>query len=146
MVLENGVDLSEVMHVKLNIDNRSPVYLQLIEYFKEQIASGKLAMGEEIPSRRELARTLNINPNTVQRAYREMEEMGLIYTDGNMPSKVTRDETVIKKVREELVQDALEHFVSTIKTLQIPLEDVYPLLEKTYREKNGDKADGGEAK
>lgn len=134
------------MHVKLNIDNRSPVYLQLIEYFKEQIASGKLAMGEEIPSRRELARTLNINPNTVQRAFREMEEMGLIYTDGNMPSKVTRDETVIKKVREELVQDALEHFVSTIKTLQIPLEDVYPLLEKTYREKNGDKADGGEAK
>lgn len=134
------------MHVKLNIDNRSPVYLQLIEYFKEQIASGKLAMGEEIPSRRELARTLNINPNTVQRAYREMEEMGLIYTDGNMPSKVTRDETVIKKVREELVQDALEHFVSTIKTLQIPLEDIYPLLEKTYREKNGDKADGGEAK
>lgn len=132
--------------MKLNIDNRSPVYLQLIEYFKEQIASGKLAMGEEIPSRRELARTLNINPNTVQRAYREMEEMGLIYTDGNMPSKVTRDETVIKKVREELVQDALEHFVSTIKTLQIPLEDVYPLLEKTYREKNGDKADGGEAK
>lgn len=131
------------MHVKLNIDNRSPVYLQLIEYFKEQIASGKLAMGEEIPSRRELARTLNINPNTVQRAYREMEEMGLIYTDGNMPSKVTRDETVIQKVREELVQDALEHFVSTIKTLQIPLEDVYPLLEKTYREKNGDKADGG---
>lgn len=132
--------------MKLNIDNRSPVYLQLIEYFKEQIASGKLAMGEEIPSRRELARTLNINPNTVQRAYREMEEMGLIYTDGNMPSKVTRDETVIQKVREELVQDALEHFVSTIKTLQIPLEDVYPLLEKTYREKNGDKADGGEAK
>lgn len=132
--------------MKLNIDNRSPVYLQLIEYFKEQIASGKLAMGEEIPSRRELARTLNINPNTVQRAYREMEEMGLIYTDGNMPSKVTRDETVIKKVREELVQDALEHFVSTIKTLQIPLEDIYPLLEKTYREKNGDKADGGEAK
>lgn|SRR5690606_32442503 len=131
------------MHVKLNIDNRSPVYLQLIEYFKEQIASGKLAMGEEIPSRRELARTLNINPNTVQRAYREMEEMGLIYTDGNMPSKVTRDETVIKKVREELVQDALEHFVSTIKTLQIPLEDVYPLLEKTYREKTGTKRTEG---
>jgi len=131
------------MHVKLNIDNRSPVYLQLIEYFKEQIASGKLAMGEEIPSRRELARTLNINPNTVQRAFREMEEMGLIYTDGNMPSKVTRDETVIKKVREELVQDALEHFVSTIKTLQIPLEDVYPLLEKTYREKTGTKRTEG---
>lgn len=129
--------------MKLNIDNRSPVYLQLIEYFKEQIASGKLAMGEEIPSRRELARTLNINPNTVQRAFREMEEMGLIYTDGNMPSKVTRDETVIKKVREELVQDALEHFVSTIKTLQIPLEDVYPLLEKTYREKTGTKRTEG---
>lgn len=120
--------------MKLKLDNRSPVYMQVVHYFKELIANGSLEMGEEIPSRRELAAKLKINPNTVQRAYKEMEANGLIYTDGNMPSKVTEDEAVVKKVREELVSDALETFVMQINTLRIPLEDVVPLLEKKYNE------------
>lgn len=123
--------------MKFKIDSRSPVYIQVIRYFKKQIASGKLEIGEEIPSRRELAATLKINPNTVQRAYKEMEEAGLIFTDGNMPSKVTRDEQVIEDVREELVSEALHHFVTTLQTLQIPLNDILPQLEKSYAEVNG---------
>lgn len=122
--------------MKFEIDSRSPVYLQVIHYFKEQIASERLEMGEEIPSRRELAATLKINPNTVQRAYKEMEEAGLIYTDGNMPSKVTRDEQVIKRVREELVSSALEQFVDAMRNLHIPFEDIVPLLQKGYDEAN----------
>jgi|SRR5699024_6809469 len=118
--------------MKFEIDSRSPVYIQVTRYFKEQIASGQLEMGEVIPSRRELAATLKINPNTVQRAYKEMEEVGLIYTDGNMPSKVTRDEQVIKQVREELVTSALDKFVVTIRNLHIPLDDILPLLQKSY--------------
>lgn len=119
--------------MKFTIDSRSPVYLQVIEYFKEKIASGELEMGEEMPSRRELAATLKINPNTVQRAYKEMEEAQLIYTDGNMPSRVTQDELVIKQVREELVTTALNQFVDTVRSLRIPFDEVLPLLEKSYR-------------
>src|SRR5699024_5191535 len=122
--------------MKFTIDSRSPVYLQVIHYFKEQIASERLEMGEEIPSRRELAATLKINPNTVQRAYKEMEEAGLIYTDGNMPSKVTRDEQVIKRVRNELVTSALNQFVEAMRNLHIPFEDIVPLLQKSYGEAN----------
>lgn len=118
--------------MNFEIDSRSPVYLQVIRYFEEQIASGQLEMGMEIPSRRELAARLKINPNTVQRAYKEMEENGLIYTDGNMPSKVTRDEAVIKGVREQLVSSALGEFVEAMRNLQIPLEDIVLLLEKSY--------------
>lgn len=120
--------------MKFEIDSRSPVYIQVIQYFKERIASGQLEMGEEIPSRRELAAILNINPNTVQRAYKEMEEADLIYTDGNMPSKVTQDKQVIKRVREELVTTALDQFVDIVRSLHIPLEEVVPLLEKSYTE------------
>lgn len=123
--------------MNFEIDSRSPVYLQVIRYFEEQIASGQLEMGMEIPSRRELAARLKINPNTVQRAYKEMEENGLIYTDGNMPSKVTRDEAVIKEVREQLVSSALGEFVEAMRNLQIPLEDIVLLLEKSYE--NADK-------
>lgn len=122
-------------NVKLKLDSRAPVYVQVIQHFKEEIANGNLEMGEEIPSRRELAGKLNINPNTVQRAYKEMEAKGLIYTDGNMPSKITKDELVVKQVREELVSEALHSFIEKIHTLQIPLSDLMPLLQKKYEEK-----------
>lgn len=125
------------MHLKL--DSRTPVYLQVIDYFKEQIASGVLEMGEEIPSRRELANRLKINPNTVQRAYKEMEEAGLIYTDGNMPSKVTKDEGVIQTVRENLLVHALDDFIASVKTLQIPLEELIPLIKEKYEQTEGQK-------
>jgi len=87
------------MNVKFN--NRDPVYVQVVRYFKEQIAKGFFEPGQEIPSRRELAHRLKINPNTAQRAYKEMEEQGLIFTEGNLPSRITRDE-VLKKVRKEV--------------------------------------------
>ncbi len=120
--------------MRLTLDNRAPVYVQVIDYFKQQIASGALEMGEEIPSRRELANELKINPNTVQRAYKEMEEQGLIYTDGNMPSKITQDVKMIQQVRESLLTHALDEFIGTVKTLHIPLHEIIPLIEKGYKE------------
>lgn len=116
----------------MQFDSRIPVYVQIIRYFKVKIASGALAMGVEIPSRRELAKRWKINPNTVQRAFKEMEEAKLIYTEGNMPSKVTNDEATIAHIRETLVQEAIEQFISSIHTLQIPLEEVIVELEKQY--------------
>ena len=61
-------------------NNRDPIYLQVIEEFRKQLVSDKLRLGEELPSRREIARQLNINPNTVQRAFSEMEEMNWVFT------------------------------------------------------------------
>lgn len=55
-------------------NKREPIYLQVIKDFKVKIVSGQLQPGQEVPSRRELATQLKINPNTVQRAYKEMEE------------------------------------------------------------------------
>lgn len=123
----------------MELNSREPVYIQVIRYFKERIASGVLESGTEIPSRRELANTLKINPNTVQRAYKEMEELGLIYTEGNLPSKVTTNEKIIQEAKDALLQDAVISFVSTIETLQIPLKDVIPMLETHYE--GGEKDD-----
>lgn len=89
------------MEIKFN--NRDPVYVQFVRHFKQQIATNMLEPGQEMPSRREMARELKINPNTVQRAYKEMEEQGLIYTEGNLPSKVTKDEKMLQSVREKLI-------------------------------------------
>lgn len=114
-------------------DSRAPLYLQVIHYYKVQIASGALKPGEEMPSRRELARLFKINPNTVQRAYKEMEEQGLIYTDRNMPSKVTNDANLLNVVRNELLMEAVEELVQTIKPINVPLEEIVALIKHQYR-------------
>ncbi|GAA0431030.1 GntR family transcriptional regulator [Lentibacillus halophilus] len=110
------------MNVQFN--KRDPVYVQVIRHFKEQIATGVLEPGQEIPSRRELANRLKINPNTAQRAYKEMEEAGLIYTERNLPSKITKDEQVLGAVREELIDDAVDTFVHAIRSINVSAEDV----------------------
>lgn len=124
------------MNIKFN--NRDPVYVQVIRHFKEQIASGLLEPGQEIPSRRELANQLKINPNTAQRAYKEMEEQGLIFTEGNLPSKITRDELVLKGVREELILEAVDAFINSVQTIQVPLDEVLELVKEKYEQGSGE--------
>jgi len=118
------------MNVKFN--NRDPVYVQVVRFFKEQIAKGLFEPGQEIPSRRELAHQLKINPNTAQRAYKEMEEQGLIFTEGNLPSRITKDEGVLKKVRKELIVEAVETFVHSVRTINVPLEEVLHIVKEYY--------------
>lgn len=120
------------MDVKFN--NRDPVYVQVIRHFKEQIATGVFEPGQEILSRRELANLLKINPNTAQRAYKEMEEQGLIFTERNLPSRITKDEQVLKMVREELILEAVESFVHSVRTIKVPLEEVMEIVQKKYHD------------
>lgn len=116
----------------LKFNNRDPVYVQVIRHLKEQIAKGYFEPGQEIPSRRELANQLKINPNTAQRAYKEMEEQGLIFTEGNMPSCITKDEAVLKSVREELILEAVDLFLGSIKSIDVPLAEVLELVKKKH--------------
>lgn len=120
----------------MEFDRRSPVYEQIITYFKERIASGEYSPGSDVPSRRELAVTFKINPNTAQRAYKEMEEQGLIYTEGNLPSKITEDTPVIDALRKEMINTALDDFIAITKPLGLDVQDIVPLLQKKYREEN----------
>jgi len=118
------------MEAKFN--NRDPVYVQVIQHFKEQIAKGYFEPGQEIPSRRELANKLKINPNTAQRAYKEMEEQGLIFTEGNLPSRITKDDKLLKRVREELILEAVDTFVHSVRSINVPLSEVLGLVKDQY--------------
>ena len=124
------------MEAKFN--NRDPVYVQVIQHFKEQMAKGYYEPGQEIPSRRELANTLKINPNTAQRAYKEMEEQGLIFTEGNLPSRITRDEQMLRRVREELIGEAVDQFVHSVQTINVALPEVLDLVKDAYEKKKSE--------
>ena len=59
-----------------------PIYLQIMRYIKQGLAAGTITDGEEMPSRRALSALLTVNPNTIQKAYQELESEGVIYTVG----------------------------------------------------------------
>ena len=124
------------MEAKFN--NRDPVYVQVIQHFKEQMAKGYFEPGQEIPSRRELANQLKINPNTAQRAYKEMEEQGLIFTEGNLPSRITKDVQMLKRVREELIGEAVDQFVHSVQTINVALPEVLDLVKDAYEKKKSE--------
>ena len=124
----------------VNFNNRDPVYLQIVRYFKEQIVNGVLEPGEEIPSRRELANRMKVNPNTAQRAYKEMEEQGLIYTEKNHPSKITTDQHILGNVRNELLVEAVDMFVTSVRSINVPVEELLDLVREKYKA-TGDKED-----
>ncbi|MCT4786102.1 GntR family transcriptional regulator, partial [Exiguobacterium aestuarii] len=97
--------------MNMQFNTRAPVYLQVVDYFKKKMALGELKAGDEMPSRRELANDLKINPNTVQKAFKEMEDQQLITTERNRPSRVTTDVTILAQIRSEIVDDAVAVFV-----------------------------------
>ncbi len=128
----------------LQFNSRDPIYLQVMEEFRNQLVSDQLQLGEELPSRREIARQLNINPNTVQRAFSEMEERNWIFTEPNRPSRVTTDAAIIRKVKRDFVEKAIKDFVTSIRTIDITYEEVVDLLAKeidTQKREHGGKSD-----
>lgn len=127
--------------MNIQFDKRDPIYLQVIRYFKQEIAVAHLKPGQEIPSRRELANQLSINPNTAQKAYKEMETIGLIYTEGNIPSKITENTTLLKNIRTELIDEATNNFITAITPIKVPLEEIVDLVKKKYLENENDKED-----
>lgn len=117
----------------LDFRDRRPIYEQLIEKFQEVMMIGALEKDEKMPSVRQLASELSINPNTVQRAYGQLEREGYIYSVPGKGSFVA-DISQLKDVRREEIRRALEQtarlaFVSGISKDEF-LEDAGKAYEK----------------
>ena len=89
--------------VQLDFRDARPIYTQIVEGFRSQIASGILCNGEKLPSVRELASQLTINPNTIQRAYRELEAGGWIATVPGKGCFVCNDERLAEEEKKRLL-------------------------------------------
>lgn len=120
-----------------------PIYLQLMDEVKGNIASGKLPPGEKIASIREMASFYAVNPNTVQRALLELERENLISTKRASGKTVTEDSQMIKELRERLAADRLESCLSSMEALGFSRNETKTLL-RDYGTKNetGGKGNG----
>lgn len=130
------------MPVVLTVDPRSgvPIYLQVIEQVKRSVAIGVLAAGEQLPTVKQLALDLTINPNTVAKAYRELERDGVIETSPGRGSFVksngVRDTT--KAAALDVARDAIEGAVREAKSIGLGAEDIRSLahaaIDRWFRE------------
>lgn len=119
---------------KLELNTAEPVYVQIVSFVKRQIFTDTAEKGESLPSRRELAAILKINPNTVQKAYRLMEEEGIVVTPPNAVSVVHWDDEIFRKIKKELTAGLVSDFVVHAKANGLTLEAVMELLQEEWGE------------
>lgn len=111
-----------------------PIYLQMIRHIKEGLASGRIGDGDELPSRRILSATLAVNPNTVQKAYRQLEEEGLIQSRPGAGSHITASPQQVAQIRRELFRTEVRDTVAAMKRMGLGKEEALDLLRRLYDE------------
>lgn len=121
-----------------------PIYAQLMDTLKRRIITGRYLPGEKLPSVRELAAEAGINPNTVQRAFSELEREGLIYTQRATGKYVTENADEIKSARQALAKTQVAEFLSNMQSLGYSVGDVIVLLQSfNESEEESSHADSG---
>lgn len=111
-----------------------PIYLQMIRHVKEGLAAGQIADGDELPSRRIVSATLAVNPNTVQKAYRQLEEEGLIQSRPGAGSHITAAPVQVEEIRRELFRREVQETVTAMKRMGLGREEAVELLRRLYDE------------
>lgn len=116
--------------VHLDYRDARPIYAQIVEQFKRQIEAGVLRSGEKLPSVRELAGSLAINPNTIQRAYRELEQQGWIVSVSGKGSFVSH----VPAQEQDKLWHALDMAAAELLQKGISLEELIAHLQEGGKE------------
>ncbi|WP_054940396.1 GntR family transcriptional regulator [Paenibacillus ihuae] len=120
----------------IEFDNNQPIYLQIMNYLKGEIITGKLKPGDKIPSVRELAAELQINPNTVQRTFQELEREEIVETRRGMGRYVTGKEDTIMNIKKEMAQDILDRFIRGMQELGFQSEEIVTAVAENIAAKD----------
>ena len=110
----------------------SPIYMQILLYIKRGIIAGIISDGDELPSRRVLSALLGVNPNTVQKAYKMLEDEGLIQSRTGAKSCVAVTVAKLREIREELLEDDAKNAVASLKLMGVSKEEAHALIDKYW--------------
>lgn len=125
--------------IQLDLRGNKSIYEQIIDKFKELIMRGTMKQGDKMPSVRELSRTLGVNPNTIQKAYRELERQGYIYTAAGVGTfvadkkDITPDDEELKKARA-----AVGETFSQLLFLGLDYDKAYSIVIEIMKERKKD--------
>ena len=116
--------------MKFEFDNNIPIYIQLVEQLKIYIISGSIKAGERLPSVRELALQTKVNPNTVQKALVELEDLSLIYTERTNGKFVTSNQELIERYKKEYADELSNKYFSSMEAIGFEKKETIKYLKE----------------
>ena len=114
-----------------------PIYKQIIDDFKKKLIRGEIKEGDKIPSQREYAEEVRVNPNTVQRAYREMESMNMVETLRGQGTYISISADRMEEIKMEMAVNLVNHFISEMESLGYSREDMFKILKQEQSQREG---------
>lgn len=117
---------------RFRMEDGSPIYLQIIRYIKREIIAGRILHGDDLPSRRVLSALLGVNPNTVQKAYRMLEEEGLIQSHSGAKSCMVLTADTVARVSAELLEAEARASVATLKQMGLSRDEAIALFKRFW--------------
>ena len=112
----------------LRLEEGMPIYLQIIRYLERGIAAGTVVDGDELPSRRVLSARLGVNPNTIQKAFRALEEAGVITSRAGAKSEVSLTPERAAAIRRRLLEEEAAALVSALRQMGLDREQAAALV------------------
>jgi len=116
--------------------NDRPIYTQLVEQIQLKILSGEYKPGEKLPSIRDLSAEAAVNPNTLQRAFGELEQKGLVYTQRTAGRFISEDQEKITSLRRQYAKKSVLQFVSQMQSLGYSTNEIIALVTEIMEEEN----------
>lgn len=116
------------MSLKISFESGKPLFLQLQELIRTDIAAGKYSPGEKIPGVRDLALGANVNPNTMQRALAELEAEGLLVTRGTSGRFICPDPAVIEEAKRKILAEHAKGFLMKCRELGVDRNEAAQIL------------------
>lgn len=117
-----------------SFNNDMPIYSQLVDKIKLSIVSGQLPPGEKLNTVRELAAEARVNPNTMQRAFQELEREGLVFSQRSSGRYVTEDMEAIMEAKANMAQAYIRDFTRSMEKLGFTKEEIIKLIRDEKEE------------
>ena len=118
--------------ILIDYKSRKPIYEQIIDNIKHLVVSGVLQRDDQLPSVRQLAQELAINPNTIQKAYAELERQGVIYSLKGRGSFVGSSLQELRTVQQKELLEQLAALSTDLYRLQVPQDEVCAVVQQVY--------------
>lgn len=116
--------------MKVEFNEKMPIYIQIMDMIKRDIVTKKLNGGDKLPSVREMAESLKVNPNTVQRAYQELERENVTYTQRGMGTFITENTEKLASLKREMAKEIVESFVTGMRSLGFNSNEILEIIEE----------------
>ena len=120
----------------MNFQNERPIYLQIVEQMEMEIMSGYYPKGSKLPTVRELAMQYKVNPNTMQKAFVELEQRGLVFAKRTSGRYVSENESVIENVKQQAAKAKTQEYIRYVRQLGLEEEDILRLFKECGKSEN----------